>query len=116
MLRLIRTNSCHTVTKVLQARTCAMQPHGRSVFEMAMGHKSSAFPNFARYGNDILVGSASRNLAARRNLAAFVDEFAPMPPEYVGRVIVSSTTGTASIIGLRFTGTNFTTIPATVPR
>jgi hypothetical protein len=58
-----------------------------------------------------MVGSTNRNIAARTSLAAFVNELVPLPPSHYGPVIVSSTTGKASIIGLRFTGGTFTTIP-----
>jgi hypothetical protein len=45
----------------------------------------------------------------------FIDELAPLSASYYGKVIVSSPTGgDASIIGLRFTGNVFTTIPQTI--
>jgi hypothetical protein len=63
-----------------------------------------------------VVGTKNITLAARTSTADFVDNFVPLPANYFGQVIVTSTTtgGTASIIGLRFTGTAFTTIPATI--
>src|SRR5262249_43160846 len=56
-----------------------------------------------------LVGSTNRAISARGALAAFINELVTLPANHVGPVIVSSTTGNASIIGLRFTGATFTT-------
>ena len=62
-----------------------------------------------------LVGSAVRTINARSSIAAFVNELVPaVPANHYGPVIVSSSTGMASIIGLRFTGSAFTTIPETI--
>ena len=63
-----------------------------------------------------MVGSASKTLQARTSIADFVDNWIPgIPANYFGQVIVESTTGgTASVIGLHFTGAAFTTIPAIV--
>jgi peptidyl-Asp metalloendopeptidase len=63
--------------------------------------------------NGAVVGTASQNLAARTSIAKYVNDFVPLPPNHYGPVVVSST-GTVSIIGLRFTGAAFTTIPATI--
>jgi len=61
------------------------------------------------------IATATQALAARSSIARFIDELAQLPANYYGRVIVSSPTGaTASIIGLRFTGNVFTTIPQTI--
>ena len=60
-----------------------------------------------------LVGSISQPLAARTSVAKFVSQFVALPPNHFGKVIVAGT-GDASIIGLRFTGTSFTTIPQTI--
>jgi hypothetical protein len=64
--------------------------------------------------NGNLVGSAAQTVAARSSIARFVNEWVSLPPDHVGPVIVSSNTGTASIIGLRFTGSAFTTIPESI--
>ena len=63
-----------------------------------------------------VVGTATETLDARRSIAKFVSEFVKLPPNHSGPVIVSSNsiTGAASIIGLRFTGSAFTTIPETI--
>jgi hypothetical protein len=53
-------------------------------------------------------------LNARSAVAKFVNQFVPLPANHYGQVIVSSSSGTASIIGLRFTGAAFTTIPETI--
>jgi hypothetical protein len=58
--------------------------------------------------------SGSVTLAPRSSTAKFVNQFLTLPPNYMGPVIISSGTGTASIIGLRYTGTVFTTIPETI--
>ena len=60
------------------------------------------------------VGSSSKTLAARSNFSGFVDELISLPADYYGQVYVSSANGTASLIGLRFTGTVFTTIPEVI--
>jgi hypothetical protein len=64
--------------------------------------------------NGALVGSTTQQLGPRAAVARFVNQFVPLPPNHYGPVIVSSDTGTASIIGLRYTGTVFTTIPETI--
>jgi hypothetical protein len=66
--------------------------------------------------NGAMVGTASKTLQARQSVADFVDNWvAGIPANYYGQVIVESTTGgMASVIGLRFTGAAFTTIPAIV--
>jgi hypothetical protein len=69
---------------------------------------------FAYDNNGKQVGSATIAMNARSNRAAFADELMRLPAGHFGRIIVSSTNGTASIIGLRFTGGAFTTIPETV--
>jgi hypothetical protein len=64
-----------------------------------------------------VVGSTTKTLQARTSIADFIDNWVPgIPPDYVGQVIVASTTsgGTGSIIGLRFTGAAFTTIPGII--
>jgi pseudomonalisin len=60
------------------------------------------------------VGSATQQLAARSSVAKFVSELVLLPPNYYGPVVVSSGTGPVSVIGLRFTGSIFTTIPQTI--
>jgi hypothetical protein len=60
------------------------------------------------------VASGTITLAARTAAAGFLSQFVPLPPDYVGPVVVSSDTGRASIIGLRYTGAVFTTIPETI--
>ena len=66
--------------------------------------------------NGAVVGSASKTLQPRASTADFVDNWITgMPANFYGQVIVESTTGgTASVIGLRFTGAAFTTIPAII--
>jgi hypothetical protein len=66
--------------------------------------------------NGTMVGSTAKTLQGRVSTADFLDNWIPdIPADYFGQVMVQSTTGgTASVIGLRFTGAAFTTIPATV--
>jgi hypothetical protein len=62
-----------------------------------------------------VIATSNQALDARTSIARFIDELASLPADYFGRVVVSSPTGaTVSVIGLRFTGNVFTTIPATV--
>jgi hypothetical protein len=56
--------------------------------------------------------SAGVAVPARRSLAKFLDEIISVPPGSVGVVTITSPTLTKfSVIGLRFTGGVFTTIP-----
>jgi hypothetical protein len=59
-----------------------------------------------------LVGSATVPIAARANLARYVSDLVTLPADYFGQVYVTSGGGAASLIGIRFTGVAFTTIPA----
>jgi hypothetical protein len=60
------------------------------------------------------VSTITRQIAARGSMAAFLSDLFPaFPVGYYGKVLVTSAGGTASIIGLRFTGSTFTTIPET---
>ena len=66
-------------------------------------------------GSGAVVASANQPVAARSSVAKFIDELVSLPADFYGRVVVSSPAGaTASIIGLRFTGSVFTTIPETI--
>ena len=60
------------------------------------------------------VGTTSLTLSARSSRTAFLDQLVSIPSDHYGQVLVSSSNGTASIIGLRFTGGVFTTIPETI--
>jgi peptidyl-Asp metalloendopeptidase len=57
-------------------------------------------------------GSTTRTLLPRTSLAAFVRDLVALPADYYGQVYVTSGGGKASMIGIRFTGNAFTTIPA----
>lgn len=63
--------------------------------------------------NNTLIGTAQQALARRSNLAKFVNELVAVPENTYGPVIVSGA-APVSIIGLRFTGSVFTTIPGTL--
>jgi len=67
-------------------------------------------------GNGTVAGTVTRTVPPRTSLARYLSELVTLPPNYVGRVTVSPTTatGTSSIIGLRYTGTVFATIPQTI--
>jgi len=65
--------------------------------------------------NGQLVGSTSIRVGARSTVLKFVDELVSIPSDYIGQVLVGSSSGQAVyVIGLRFSGPVFTTIPATV--
>jgi hypothetical protein len=64
--------------------------------------------------NGFTTGSATQILAGRASIANFVDQWVTLPANYVGKVVISSSNGAASIIGLRYTGAAFTTIPETI--
>src|SRR4030095_12434757 len=55
------------------------------------------------------VATSTRTLAGHSNLAAFLDELVSIPANHYGQVYVTG--GSSSIIGLRYTGIAFTTIP-----
>jgi pseudomonalisin len=61
-----------------------------------------------------VVASTTQQLGPRTTIAKFLGQLVTLPPNYFGPVTVSSGTGTASIIGLRYTGAAFTTIPETI--
>jgi hypothetical protein len=54
----------------------------------------------------------SLTLAAGHNNATYIDQLVTIPANYFGYVDVVATSGSASVIGLRFTGSIFTTVPA----
>jgi hypothetical protein len=90
---------------------------GGSRMGIAIANDSDQTNTYAITVSDVngsIVGTATQTLAPRAAIARFVDELVSLPANYYGQVIVSSTTGTASIIGLRFTGSVFTTIPETI--
>jgi peptidyl-Asp metalloendopeptidase len=63
----------------------------------------------------LTVGSTTKTLQPRTSTADFIDNWIQgIPVNYYGQVIVSATTGTGSVIGLRFTGSAFTTIPSII--
>jgi hypothetical protein len=64
---------------------------------------------------NLLAAPQSQTISARTSVAGFVNQFVPgVPLNFAGAVVVTSTTGMANIIGLRYTGLSFTTVPATV--
>ncbi|PYS29572.1 MAG: hypothetical protein DMG11_08500 [Acidobacteria bacterium] len=90
---------------------------GGSQIAIAIANDSDASRTYtiAAYdsaGSLVPGGSTTRALPARTNLAAFVRDLVSLPTDYFGQVIVTSGSGTASMIGIRFTGIAFTTIPA----
>jgi M6 family metalloprotease-like protein len=67
------------------------------------------------YGsNGALVGTYQMTVDAGKNRAVYLDELAAIPANYLGIVDIVSTSGTASLIGLRFTGSLFTTVPGAI--
>jgi len=67
-------------------------------------------------GSGTVAGTVKGTLGPRTSIARYLSELMTLPPNYVGRVTVSPTTGTgtSSIIGLRYSGTVFATIPETI--
>ena len=60
-------------------------------------------------------GAGSVTLAPRSATAKFINQLVSgIPPSNVGQVVVSSSNGTASIIGLRYSGGIFTTVPESI--
>ena len=64
--------------------------------------------------NGFVLGLTTQTLNPRSSVAKFLTDFMNLPANYVGKVIVQSDTATSSIIGLRYTGTVFTTIPEVI--
>jgi hypothetical protein len=62
-------------------------------------------------GNQI--GAPVITLGPKQSRAAFLGQLTSIPNGHYGIVDITATSGTASIIGLRYTGSVFTTIPAT---
>jgi hypothetical protein len=86
---------------------------------LAVANDSDGLSNYtvsAFDPNGNLIGNAVLTVAARSSRAAFVDQLINVPIGNYGQVFVSTATGngTASIIGLRYTGNVFTTIPETM--
>jgi hypothetical protein len=59
-----------------------------------------------------ILGSPAITVASGQNQAAFVDQLVTLPNNFYGVVDLIANTGSASVIGLSFTGNAFTTIPA----
>src|SRR2546427_4302923 len=86
---------------------------------LAIANDSDAANNYNIVVDDGSGGVAAQvplTLGPRTSIAKYLSELVALPPNYVGRVTVSSTTttGTSSIIGLRYTGNLFATIPETI--
>src|SRR5206468_2598188 len=66
----------------------------------------------------IVVGASVVTLQPRTNSARFLDEMMSLPANFVGKVVISPRNGyggpSAYVIGLRFTGNLFTTVPASL--
>ncbi len=62
-----------------------------------------------------LLSSSFVQIASGQSFARFVDEFAPVPRDYRGPIIIEAITGLDVYAGgLRFTSDSFTAIPAMV--
>src|SRR5207253_10993497 len=67
------------------------------------------------YDNDAnLLAAPMLTAGAGSSRAFFLDDLAAVPTNNWGVVDIIANSGTANVIGLRFTGDVFTTIPATV--
>jgi hypothetical protein len=60
------------------------------------------------------IASTSLTLPAHSNRAAFLNDLVSVPADIYGPVTITSNDGAASVIGLRYTGNIFTTVPAVV--
>jgi pseudomonalisin len=92
---------------------------GGSQLALGIANDSSKTGSYLIYVYDTSgnpIGSTSINVSAGQTYGGYLD-YLPglsMPANYVGYVDVVAQSGTASVIGLRFTGSLFTTIPATI--
>jgi hypothetical protein len=89
---------------------------GGSRLGLAVANTSTQAENYTLRVYDAggsLIRSATLPVGAGQNKAAFLDELTTLPDGYYGFVDVAGS-GSASVIGLQFTGTAFTTIPAVV--
>jgi hypothetical protein len=75
-------------------------------------NQSSSYTIIVQDSNATILSASSLTLAAGQTRAAFVDELTTIPQNFFGYVDVIGNNGSASVIGLRFTGNVFTTIPA----
>jgi hypothetical protein len=76
--------------------------------------QSAAYAITALDGSGVAVGTTSLQVAARSNRATFLNQLIPsLPSDYHGAVFISAGAGSVSAIGLRYTGTVFTTFPET---
>ena len=74
----------------------------------------SGIYTIAAYDSDgNLVGSVNKTFAARSSYAAFVNDLVSLPTGYYGQILVFGNNPN-SLIGLRYTGNVFTTIPGVV--
>ena len=60
------------------------------------------------------IANTTVNVPATAAQAFFVDELVTIPTGHTGQVVLAATGGSVYVVGLRFTGLVFTTIPATV--
>jgi hypothetical protein len=61
-----------------------------------------------------LIGSTSLPVNAGQNHAAYLDQLVTIPSNYLSIVDIIANSGTASVIGISYTGSLFTTIPAAI--
>lgn len=81
------------------------------------GNTTKEFLVVAIDATDTEIGRRSVQIAGRSQTASFLNELISLPADYVGQVMIYTNSGdTLDVyaIGLRFTGSAFTTIPVTV--
>ena len=90
---------------------------GGAQLGLAVANDSSQSGNYTIRiydNNGNLIGAPTLTVNPGSNRAFFLDQLTTIPSNNWGIVDIIASSGTASVIGLRFTGTLFTTIPATV--
>jgi hypothetical protein len=75
-------------------------------------NQSATYTILVQDAGSTLLSAASVTLDAGQTRAAFVDELTTIPNNFLGYVDIVGNNGSASLIGLRFTGNLFTTIPS----
>jgi len=61
-----------------------------------------------------VIGTTTLGVAPGQNRAVFVDELLTLPKNYYGYIDITADSGSASVIGINFTGNMFRTVPAAI--
>ena len=68
----------------------------------------------ARGYSQSLNSNQTLTVSPRSTVSHFIDELVTLPPDFIGQVFFESANQKITVMGLRFAGTAFTTIPASV--